>query len=175
VNANIKNQSIRVAPSQADQCGTGPLTAAVKFQLTPDLRHSRQRWRGEAGFPQLIPSLATRMRGSSWARGSQGGDRAWRAREAVEIGAVSFDVIAGRSCRGQVNRLRRSPRRWPRPRPNSPIGEIADRDDPQRSARGGLRYAPLASGLDIVRKTLVKYELATVQTTAIEPSAGMAI
>jgi hypothetical protein len=36
-----------------------------------------------------------------------------------------------------------------------------------------FRYAPLAGGLDIVRKTLGKYEIATVQTTAIEPAAGM--
>src|SRR5215470_19319119 len=36
-----------------------------------------------------------------------------------------------------------------------------------------FRYAPLASGLDIVRKTLGKYEIATIQTTAIEPAAGM--
>src|SRR5215475_8444400 len=36
-----------------------------------------------------------------------------------------------------------------------------------------FRYAPLASGLDIVRKTLGKYEIATVQTTSIEPAAGM--
>src|SRR5262245_13635871 len=47
-----------------------------------------------------------------------------------------------------------------------------------RSGRPGegersFRYAPLASGLDIVRKTLGKYEIATVQTTAIEPVAGM--
>src|SRR5215831_4123704 len=36
-----------------------------------------------------------------------------------------------------------------------------------------FRYAPLSSGLDIVRKTLGKYEIATLQTTAIEPAAGM--
>jgi hypothetical protein len=47
-----------------------------------------------------------------------------------------------------------------------------------RSGRPGegersFRYAPLASGLDIVRKTLGKYEIATVQTTAIEPAAGL--
>src|SRR5262249_51144872 len=34
-----------------------------------------------------------------------------------------------------------------------------------------FRYAPLASGLDIVRKTLGKHEIATVQTTAIDPAA----
>src|SRR5712691_2410099 len=47
-----------------------------------------------------------------------------------------------------------------------------------RSGRAGegersFRYAPLASGLDIVRKTLGQHEIATVQTTAIDPAAGM--
>src|SRR6202167_464171 len=35
-----------------------------------------------------------------------------------------------------------------------------------------FRYASLASGLDIVRKTLGQHEIATVQTTAIDQSAG---
>jgi ERF superfamily len=34
-----------------------------------------------------------------------------------------------------------------------------------------FRYAPLASGLDIVRRTLGKHEIATVQTTTIDPAA----
>jgi hypothetical protein len=42
--------------------------------------------------------------------------------------------------------------------------------------RGGpdqsFRYAPLSTGLDIVRKTLGKHEIATVQTTAIDQAAG---
>jgi len=36
-----------------------------------------------------------------------------------------------------------------------------------------FRYAPLSSGLDIVRKTLGQHEIATVQTTAIDTAAGM--
>src|SRR6266481_674137 len=36
-----------------------------------------------------------------------------------------------------------------------------------------FRYAPLASGLDIVRKTLGQHEIATVQTTAIDKDAGV--
>src|SRR5262245_46993527 len=36
-----------------------------------------------------------------------------------------------------------------------------------------FRYAPLASGLDIVRKTLGQHEIAMVQTTAIDQAAGM--
>jgi ERF superfamily len=47
-----------------------------------------------------------------------------------------------------------------------------------RSGRPGegersFRYAPLASGLDIVRKTLGQHEIATVQTTAIDQAAGI--
>src|SRR6476646_10147016 len=36
-----------------------------------------------------------------------------------------------------------------------------------------FRYAPLSSGLDIVRRTLGQHEIATVQTTAIDHTAGM--
>ena len=35
-------------------------------------------------------------------------------------------------------------------------------------AERSFRYAPLSSGLDIVRKTLGQHEIATVQTTAID-------
>jgi hypothetical protein len=47
-----------------------------------------------------------------------------------------------------------------------------------RSGRPGegersFRYAPLSSGLDIVRKTLGQHEIATLQTTAIDQIAGM--
>jgi len=36
-----------------------------------------------------------------------------------------------------------------------------------------FRYAPLSSGLDIVRKTLGQHEIATVQTTAIDQASGI--
>ena len=42
--------------------------------------------------------------------------------------------------------------------------------------RGGdrtFRYAPLSSGLDIVRKSLGRHEIAAVQTTAIDTAAGL--
>jgi hypothetical protein len=44
-----------------------------------------------------------------------------------------------------------------------------------RSGEGerSFRYAPLSSGLDIVRKTLGQHEIATVQTTAIDQTAGI--
>jgi hypothetical protein len=47
-----------------------------------------------------------------------------------------------------------------------------------RTGRAGegdrtFRYAPLSSGLDIVRKTLGQHEIATVQTTTIDQAAGI--
>jgi ERF superfamily len=47
-----------------------------------------------------------------------------------------------------------------------------------RSGRPGegersFRYAPLSKGLDILRKTLGQHEIATVQTTAVDPAAGL--
>src|ERR1700682_6452309 len=35
-----------------------------------------------------------------------------------------------------------------------------------------FRYASLASGLDIVRKSLCQHEIATIQTTAIDQGSG---
>jgi hypothetical protein len=41
------------------------------------------------------------------------------------------------------------------------------------TAERSFRYAPLSSGLEIVRKTLGQHEIATVQTTAIDHTAGI--
>jgi hypothetical protein len=41
------------------------------------------------------------------------------------------------------------------------------------SGERSFRYAPLSSGLEIVRKTLSQHEIATVQTTAVDQAAGM--
>jgi hypothetical protein len=47
--------------------------------------------------------------------------------------------------------------------------EVQDREGSTRQ----FRYAPLSSGLEIVRKTLGQHEIATVQTTAIDQAAGV--
>ena len=46
-------------------------------------------------------------------------------------------------------------------------------DGPGGGVERSFRYAPLSSGLEIVRKTLSQHEIATVQTTAIDPAAGI--
>jgi ERF superfamily len=44
---------------------------------------------------------------------------------------------------------------------------------PRGGTERAFRYAPLSSGLDIVRKTLGQHEIATVQTTALDQAAGI--
>jgi hypothetical protein len=51
------------------------------------------------------------------------------------------------------------------------VGTI--RSDQATGAERSFRYAPLSSGLDIVRKTLSQHEIATVQTTSIDETAGI--
>jgi hypothetical protein len=46
------------------------------------------------------------------------------------------------------------------------------RSEAGRGAERTFRYAPLSSGLDIVRKTLGQHGIATIQTTAIDQTAG---
>ena len=52
------------------------------------------------------------------------------------------------------------------------VGTI--RSDQTSRAERSFRYAPLSSGLDIVRKTLSQYKIATVQTTSIDELVGRA-
>src|ERR1700726_123148 len=46
-------------------------------------------------------------------------------------------------------------------------------DVPGGGVERSFRYAPLSSGLEIVRKTLSQHEIATVQTTAVDQAAGI--
>jgi ERF superfamily len=51
------------------------------------------------------------------------------------------------------------------------VGTI--RSDQANGSERSFRYAPLSSGLDIVRKTLSQHEIATVQTTSIDETSGI--
>jgi hypothetical protein len=51
------------------------------------------------------------------------------------------------------------------------VGTI--RSDEASGSERSFRYAPLSSGLDIVRKTLSQHEIATVQATSIDEAAGI--
>jgi hypothetical protein len=57
---------------------------------------------------------------------------------------------------------------------SSSTRKVPHSDHPDRPGEGerSFRYAPLSSGLDL-RKTLGQHEIATVQATAIDHTAGM--
>src|SRR5208282_191754 len=55
--------------------------------------------------------------------------------------------------------------------PEKSLAATIRSDEPGRTEYT-FRYAPLSSGLDIVRKTLGQHEIATVQTTSIDQTAG---
>ena len=56
--------------------------------------------------------------------------------------------------------------------PEKSLTGIIEPKDGEGGARQ-FRYAPLSSGLEIVRKTLGQHEIATVQTTAIDQASGI--
>jgi hypothetical protein len=56
--------------------------------------------------------------------------------------------------------------------PEKSLTAIVRAGRPGESERS-FRYAPLSSGLDIVRKTLGQHEIATVQTTTIDSGSGI--
>jgi ERF superfamily len=47
------------------------------------------------------------------------------------------------------------------------------RMDRRGETERSFRYAPLSSGLEIVRKTLSEFEIATIQTTGVDPGSGI--
>ena len=129
--------------------------------------------------------------GSSRARTGQGrtqkpcarrcpaGYRPWRPGQALEIRSHQFrpPQRGGQPCSGPVVRSAAWRRLSPKRKANSSIRRNRWWRQSERMGPGGaeqtFRYAPLSSGLDIVRKTLGQHEIATVQTTAIDQTAGI--
>jgi hypothetical protein len=83
----------------------------------------------------------------------------------------------GQPCTGPVKQLAPLQRRGPRRRPeltNPEKSLVATIRSPLlRESDRTFRYAPLSSGLEIVRKSLGRHEIATVQTTEIDKDAGL--
>ena len=47
------------------------------------------------------------------------------------------------------------------------------RSDDRGAAEQIFRYAPLSDGLNIIRKTLGQHEIATLQSTSVDETAGL--
>ena len=85
-----------------------------------------------------------------------------RRRLAVQRSSATIGTIAAALAKAQAQLV--NPEK-------SLVGTI--RLDGPTAAERSFRYAPLSSGLDIARKTLSQYEIATVQTTSIDETAGI--
>src|SRR5262245_27543809 len=86
----------------------------------------------------------------------------WRRRRAMQRSSESVGALASALAKAQAELVN------PEKSLTATIG-TASMGDGQRT----FRYAPLSSGLDIVRKTLGQHEIATVQTTAIDQASGI--
>jgi len=80
----------------------------------------------------------------------------------VQRSSESIGTIAGALAKAQAQLV--NPEK-------SLVGTI--RSDQGSGVERSFRYAPLSTGLDIVRKTLSQHEIATVQTTSIDEIAGI--
>src|SRR5215472_16389359 len=85
----------------------------------------------------------------------------WRS-QAVQRSSQTIGTIAAALAKAQAQLV--NPEK-------SLVGII--RSDQGSGVERSFRYAPLSSGLDIVRKTLSQHEIATVQTTSIDEAAGI--
>jgi hypothetical protein len=79
----------------------------------------------------------------------------------VQRSSESIGIIAAALAKSQIELT--NPEK-------SLVGTISS---PLRDSQRTFRYAPLSSGLDIVRKSLGRHEIATVQTTALNPETGL--
>src|SRR5438067_2029920 len=85
-----------------------------------------------------------------------------KRRQAVQRSSETIGTIAAALAKAQAQLVKPE---------KSLVGTI--RSDQGSGAERSFRYAPLSTGLDIVRNTLSQHEIATVQTTSIDESAGM--
>src|SRR5215813_2056981 len=86
----------------------------------------------------------------------------WKRRRAVQRSSESVGALASALAKAQAELVN----------PEKSLTATIRSAAPGQGERT-FRYAPLSSGLDIVRKTLGQHEIATLQTTAIDQAAGM--
>src|SRR3954462_4020835 len=86
--------------------------------------------------------------------------RRWRP--AMPRSSETIGAIAGALAKAQIELA--NPEKSLTATIHSPFPREADRS---------FRYASLSSGLDLVRKSLGRHEIATVQTTSIDEGAGL--
>src|SRR5262249_31015115 len=85
-----------------------------------------------------------------------------KRREAMQRSSNTIGTIAAALAKAQAQLVN----------PEKSLVGIIRSDQTSRAERS-FRYAPLSSGLDIVRRTLSQHQIATVQTTSIDENVGI--
>src|SRR3954451_9486487 len=85
-----------------------------------------------------------------------------RWRPPIQRSSASIGAIAGALAKAQIELAN----------PEKSLTAIISSPFPREGDRS-FRYASLSSGLDLVRKSLGRHEIATVQTTSIDEGAGL--
>src|SRR5262245_36704155 len=86
----------------------------------------------------------------------------WNQRRAVQRSSESVAALASALAKAQAELVN----------PEKSLTATIPTGKPGEGERT-FRYAPLSSGLDIVRKTLGQHEIATMQTTCIDQASGL--
>jgi hypothetical protein len=86
----------------------------------------------------------------------------WIRRPPVQRSSESFAALAAALAKAQAHLVN----------PEKSLTATIAGGRPGEAARS-FRYAPLSSGLEIVRKTLSEHELAVIQTTEVDPASRM--
>src|SRR5262245_37306276 len=86
----------------------------------------------------------------------------WRWRQLMPRSSESVAALASALAKAQAELIN----------PEKSLTAIIRTGRPGEGERS-FRYAPLSSGLDIVRKTLGQHEIATIQSTAIDEGSGL--
>src|SRR6516164_8189278 len=86
----------------------------------------------------------------------------WRWRQSMPRSSDTVAALASALAKAQAELIN----------PEKSLTAIIRTGRPGEGERS-FRYAPLATGLDIVRKTLGQHEIATIQSTAIDRDVGL--
>ena len=153
-------EAIRIVDMTSSNAWT-ELPASLPEPGRPISNMSRQKLNSRASFPRM-PS---RRLGTEFAPSGQNREpsalTSSAKRTAMQRSSESIASLAAALAKAQTELTNPEKSLVATIRPNGP-GE----------AERSFRYAPLSSGLDIVRKTLGQHEIATVQTTAIDQTGG---
>jgi ERF superfamily protein len=90
------------------------------------------------------------------------GSMSWNGRQAMQRSSESIAALASALAKAQSQLVN----------PEKTLTAVLRPARPGEGQRT-FRYAPLSSGLDIVRKTLGEHEIAILQTTAVDQSSGV--